>query len=1207
MIGGGAPNIKLATLFYEIETRTKGVDKDLKDTERSLGSLSKFIEDHPKAALAGLGVAALAAGAMVVAGAVKMAAQFESEMAKVNTVAQVSKEELAALGDEVQATFRELPVENTKQLTDALYQVVSSGISVGKAMDVVKVATKTAVGGFTDAETAVDAITSVMNAYKDENLSAARAADVLAKTVEVGKVEMNEIAGSIGNVVGVASVMGVSIEELGAVTAAMSLNGVAASEGITSIRAAINDIIRPTELFKKEFPELAANFNETRLRGDGLVKFMQDFIKESDGSSEAMKRAFNSVEGYKLAVMAAKDGGQGFADMLVKMKDATGAVDKQFEEVNKTAAAQYQIIKNNLSSAFTELGTAILPVVNTVLSGLVSLLNQFNGAAAKARAQGDAKKLAEEAASSFDGTSRAFLRSSKAMREFIDKVDDGKVALKDLDTETLAGLQTRLLKMRDSGQLAGKAIGQVGEFLNKVVKEQSDRVVQAQLEESRAREAGRVKAEQIEKQKAEAAKKRLGEVAEANKEQAKEEEKLAKATMDAAEKTFREVSDKLEALKKKRLSLMQQLEDATVASTRSTVDDMQLQLNRAIEKLVELGATVDQVGQFRALKEGAIRAQQNIELVAEAMKDLGTTSKDIKQLEEALLRVNYQITQQIAIRNRPGISDAERVAAEKNIETLTTARTGLETRIANARKDGAVSAKATEDSEEKAASAGERALKSAVAKANAIQVAAQGAIKLAAGFGLVSESTGKMLSDIITIAAQVPVIVDAAVGIAESIGSGAATGGAWGALANGLLAVGGVIADGIAGDKAARKERAKVMGDNTRAIQMLTKVQGDLLRVQVSGRDYSTASAGLKQFLDKYRNRGDFREFGKKGLEGVDPSRELEALGINFEDIKEIAKALGITLDGQIGSYRKLLQAMQEADLSGFVSGFAGALEELDAQFEINAEKFPTATARLEALFDLLADPIDGSRLFDSLKDLDLTDADNVSSALEQVQALFERMRKGELSPEDLGGLNLSDLKGIIARLNSELRALQEEAASPDAEPKPTDKPKPKDKDSDKDSDKDPDVTPQQVTVTESMATQIERLVKATNADSIAALTKYVAGILSLNTALEEGLGALTAGRASIDAPSATLRTLTSQLLVEPPPSFVGNKPINIDGAPRSWEIHVHLHTQGVVVGDMETLAKQVARMATSEIDSNLGRLYEYEIINSGNRRVTVE
>lgn len=1017
---GSGPNIKLATIFYELEARTSGLKKDLQDSESSLGRLSEFIRANPMVAVAALGAAIVGIGAK----AVVAAADFESEMAKVNTVANLSKTELGKMADQVGQLFKQYPVADTKTLTDGLYQIISSGISAKDAMKVLDVATRTAIGGFTSTETVVDALTSVMNAYKGENISAGKAADVLAKAVANGKIEMGEIAGSIGQVVGIAATFGTSIEEVSAVLAQLSLGGIKTAEGITGLRSAIVNIIRPADDFKKTFPELSAAFDENRLKRDGFVKFLLDFQKESGGSSDALKLLIRDTQGYNAVVNLLKDGGDGLTKQLEDMRAASGAVDAAFVKVNETANAQYQILKNNLSAAFIDLGERILPLVNSLLSGILGLLERINGEAAKREAAKSIETIADRiskviSVSKDSGTQlqEDFRKVSQEALRVANDIDLGRLKLQDFGKTDLQKLSGQFLALSNSPLVTDymknrfERLAQSAANVASRMKDVADETQGAAKPVIEVGTAGKASGEELEK---------------AAKAAAAFAKKISEATKDAA----KAAKDAFESYERKQKQLSDKLADAVVQATETMVDDMSLALRRGIEELEALGATEADIAQFRALREGAIKAQQNIEKIADSVKSLGRTQNDVLLLGAAVKRVNELIAEQNAIRLRPGVSDAERVAAERNIVELTGTRTGLESRLAEIKKGSG--SQAVRDATTEATET-ERSLKNAQAKANAITVSAQGAIKLATSFGLVSESTGKALADILTIGAQIPLIVKATTDIISATGQGAATGGAWAALANGLAAVGGVIASAIAEDKKARRERERVTNANTRAVEMLTKVQGDLLRLQLSGRDFSKSRDALSSFLERFSKLGDFREFGKKGLEGIDPARELERLGISFEDIKEIAKTLGITLDGQIGSYRRLLEAIRAADLKGFVNTFSGALEQLETQFEVRAEKFKTPADRLAALIKLLNDPEKGApALFKAIGDIDVSTVEGQNKAIEEIQKLLDKLDSGDLTPEDLGNLSLQEFKEIIKRLNNEVRGLLEESSKKD-------------------------------------------------------------------------------------------------------------------------------------------------------------------------------
>lgn len=58
-----------------------------------------------------------------------------------------------------------------------------------------------AVGGVTELETAVDGITSVVNAYGDDVLSAAEASDLMFTAVKLGKTDFTQLSASLFNVI----------------------------------------------------------------------------------------------------------------------------------------------------------------------------------------------------------------------------------------------------------------------------------------------------------------------------------------------------------------------------------------------------------------------------------------------------------------------------------------------------------------------------------------------------------------------------------------------------------------------------------------------------------------------------------------------------------------------------------------------------------------------------------------------------------------------------------------------------------------------------------------------------------------------------------------------------------------------------------------------------------------------------------------------
>jgi TP901 family phage tail tape measure protein len=95
------------------------------------------------------------------------------------------------------------------ELADALFFVTSAGIRGAEAMEVLEMAAKASAAGMGETKVVADLVTSAMNAFGKENLSAAEATDILTATVREGKAEADSLAQAMGFVLPVAAEMGV--------------------------------------------------------------------------------------------------------------------------------------------------------------------------------------------------------------------------------------------------------------------------------------------------------------------------------------------------------------------------------------------------------------------------------------------------------------------------------------------------------------------------------------------------------------------------------------------------------------------------------------------------------------------------------------------------------------------------------------------------------------------------------------------------------------------------------------------------------------------------------------------------------------------------------------------------------------------------------------------------------------------------------------
>ena len=187
-------------------------------------------------AMTGAGVLGLAASNNLSTGARTV----EQSYAAVNTMLGAGEDAYDDYHKEVQRLITELPIAGGEtEALAGLYQVLSAGIESGAdATAVLESAMKASVAGMTSTEVAVDALTSVINAYGLTGEDATAVSDVLFTAVQRGKLTFESLNAAIGPVVAIAAQVGVGLEQVAASMAPLTKAGLQSDVAGTALKAA---------------------------------------------------------------------------------------------------------------------------------------------------------------------------------------------------------------------------------------------------------------------------------------------------------------------------------------------------------------------------------------------------------------------------------------------------------------------------------------------------------------------------------------------------------------------------------------------------------------------------------------------------------------------------------------------------------------------------------------------------------------------------------------------------------------------------------------------------------------------------------------------------------------------------------------------------------------------------------------------------------
>ena len=382
-----------------------------------IGAVGSKLKTGMKVGAAG---AALAVTGFAASG-IKAFGDFEKSMNEVRTLMpNMGQKEFDDLRDKVVDLSKEMGV-TTSEVVPALYQAISAGVPQENVFDFMEVASKASIGGVTDLETAVDGITTVVNGYGAENMSAQEAADLMFNTVKLGKTDFEQLSRSLSNVTPMASALGVGFDEVSAAMAVMTSQGIKTSVATTGIRSALAELGKEGSIASNKFTEIAGtSFPKFIREGGSLGEALNLMSDHAAKNGIELQNMFGSVEaGTGVLAILAEDGAS-YQSALDAMGDSAGSVDTAFETMDSGLArgsermgVQLEALKLQLGELFTPMLTSALevagPAVETV-SGWFAEDGPVRGAFSKTKevAGGIWDKMSEEAPGVWDKIAPAF-------------------------------------------------------------------------------------------------------------------------------------------------------------------------------------------------------------------------------------------------------------------------------------------------------------------------------------------------------------------------------------------------------------------------------------------------------------------------------------------------------------------------------------------------------------------------------------------------------------------------------------------------------------------------------------------------------------------------------------------------------------------------------------------------------------------------------
>ena len=367
----------------------------------------------------------LTAGIAGLAGAaVKVAADFEEQMSKVQAISGATAEDMQMLEEKA----REMGAStkfSAQEAGEAMEYMAMAGWKTEDMVNGVEGIMNLAAASGEELGKTSDIVTDALTAFGMSAKESGRLADILAAASSNANTNVSMLGESFKYVAPVAGAMGYSAEDVATALGVMANSGIKASSAGTALRTLLTNMANPTKTMEKAMTDLGVSLDD----GQGNMKSMKEVLQDlrsgfsglkkpeaealkqleqldeqlADGTitekkynkllDEWTKKTYGAEGALKAQAAASLAGKNGLAGLLAivntseedfnklsnAIENSEGTAKKMADTMQDNLAGQITIIKSSLQELAISFGKILIPYIKKAVSFIQDLINKFNG------------------------------------------------------------------------------------------------------------------------------------------------------------------------------------------------------------------------------------------------------------------------------------------------------------------------------------------------------------------------------------------------------------------------------------------------------------------------------------------------------------------------------------------------------------------------------------------------------------------------------------------------------------------------------------------------------------------------------------------------------------------------------------------------------------------------------------------------------------
>lgn len=310
-------------------------------------------------------------------GATKAASDLEIQLAEIQTIGVPLRGDLEGLADKVQELSDTFGIQ-AEIVAEGIYETLSNQVAGARdAFTFFATAADFSVAAVTSADSAVNLLSSTINAFGFNASQATLLGAKLFRTIDLGRIRGEEFADTFGRIAVLAARLGISLDETLTAIATLTIAGLKYNEAFTLINNVMLKLIRPTEALQNVFDSLGIQTVEAGIQAYGFQGLLGKLAETTGDTATEMGELFGRVRAVRGALGLTGKAAKKYASNLKAIREA--GPETLFEAkkiIFETNAKQVQIEIEQLRNAIVfDFGRKSLAVTNRIIKAFGGLKN----------------------------------------------------------------------------------------------------------------------------------------------------------------------------------------------------------------------------------------------------------------------------------------------------------------------------------------------------------------------------------------------------------------------------------------------------------------------------------------------------------------------------------------------------------------------------------------------------------------------------------------------------------------------------------------------------------------------------------------------------------------------------------------------------------------------------------------------------------------